>query len=101
MVFDITSITSFHDKFPTLDLQPFVTAKHLAWKQRRNNIRPPLTINYIARPGKFFQDLLKLLARYHPRAKSENPQGRQLKFANKAMDLFFSHNRLYRWLAQA
>ena len=30
----------------------------------------------------FTQDLLKLLARYHMRAKSLNPQGRKLKLAN-------------------
>ena len=30
----------------------------------------------------FTQDLLKLLARYHPRAKSLNPLGRKLKLAN-------------------
>ena len=30
----------------------------------------------------FTQDLLKLLARYHPRAKFLNPQGRKLKLAN-------------------
>ena len=30
----------------------------------------------------FTQDLLKLLARYHPRAKSLNPQGRKLKLTN-------------------
>ncbi len=31
----------------------------------------------------FAQDLLKLLARYHPRAKSLNPQGRKLKLTNQ------------------
>ena len=35
-----------------------------------------------AQPEAFTQDLLKLLARYHPRAKSMNPQGRKLKLAN-------------------
>ena len=35
-----------------------------------------------ARQEGFTQDLLKLLARYHPKAKSLNPQGRMLKFAN-------------------
>ncbi len=35
-----------------------------------------------AQPKAFTQDLLKLLARYHPRAKSLNPQGRKLKLAN-------------------
>jgi hypothetical protein len=30
----------------------------------------------------FTQNLLKLLARYHPRAKSLNPQGRKLKLTN-------------------
>ena len=35
-----------------------------------------------ARPEAFTHDLLKLLARYHPRAKSLNPQGRKLKLAN-------------------
>ena len=30
----------------------------------------------------FTQDLLKLLARYHPRAKSLNPQGHKLKLVN-------------------
>jgi hypothetical protein len=34
------------------------------------------------RPKAFTHDLLKLLARYHPRAKSLNPQGRKLKIAN-------------------
>ena len=34
------------------------------------------------RPEAFSHDLLKLLARYHPRAKSLNPQGRKLKLAN-------------------
>ena len=32
--------------------------------------------------GDFTQDLLQLLARYNPRAKSLNPQGRKLKLAN-------------------
>ncbi len=36
----------------------------------------------LAHSEDFLQDLLKLLARYHPRAKSPNPQGRQLKLAN-------------------
>ena len=35
-----------------------------------------------ARPEAFNHDLLKLLARYHPRTKSLNPQGRKLKLAN-------------------
>jgi len=35
-----------------------------------------------AQPEAFTQDLLKLRARYHPRAKSLNPQGRELKLAN-------------------
>ncbi len=35
-----------------------------------------------ARPEAFTRDLLKLLARYHPRAKSLNPQGYTLKLAN-------------------
>ncbi len=30
----------------------------------------------------FTRDILKLLARYHPRAKSLNPQGRKLKLSN-------------------
>jgi hypothetical protein len=33
-------------------------------------------------PEDFTHDLLKLLARYHPRAKSLNPQGRKLKLSN-------------------
>jgi len=35
-----------------------------------------------AQPEAFTQGLLELLARYHPRAKSLNPQGRKLKHAN-------------------
>ena len=35
-----------------------------------------------ARQEGFTQDLLKLLARYHPKAKSLNPQGRMLKIIN-------------------
>jgi hypothetical protein len=35
-----------------------------------------------ARPEAITHDLLKLLARYHPRAKSLKPQGRKLKLAN-------------------
>jgi len=35
-----------------------------------------------ARPEAFTHDLLKLLARYHPRAKSLKPQGRKLKLSN-------------------
>ena len=35
-----------------------------------------------ARPEAFTHDLLKLQARYYPRAKSLNPQGRKLKLAN-------------------
>ena len=35
-----------------------------------------------AKPEAFTQDLLKLLARYPPRAKSITPQGRKLKLAN-------------------
>jgi hypothetical protein len=35
-----------------------------------------------AQPKAFTQDLLKLLARYHPRDKSLNPQGRKLKLVN-------------------
>ena len=35
-----------------------------------------------ARPEAFTHDLLTLLARHHPRAKSLNPQGRKLKLAN-------------------
>jgi hypothetical protein len=35
-----------------------------------------------ARPEAFNHGVLKLLARYHPRAKSLNPQGRKLKLAN-------------------
>ena len=35
-----------------------------------------------ARLEAFTHDLLKLQARYHPRAKSLNPQGRKLKLAN-------------------
>ena len=35
-----------------------------------------------AQPEAFNHDLPKLLARYHPRAKSLNPQGRKLKLAN-------------------
>jgi len=35
------------------------------------------------RPDAFTHDLLKLLARYHPRAKSLAPQGRKLKLANQ------------------
>ncbi len=34
------------------------------------------------KPEDFTHDLLKLLSRYHPRAKSLNPQGRYLKLAN-------------------
>jgi hypothetical protein len=33
-------------------------------------------------PEDFTQDLLKLFVRYHPRAKSLNPQGRKLNLAN-------------------
>ena len=33
-------------------------------------------------PETFTQDLLKLLTRYHPKAKSLNPQGRKLKLSN-------------------
>jgi hypothetical protein len=33
-------------------------------------------------PEDFTQDLLKLFSRYHPRAKSLNPQGRKLKLTN-------------------
>ena len=36
----------------------------------------------LARPEDFLQDLFKLLARYHPRAKTLNPHGRQLKLPN-------------------
>jgi hypothetical protein len=36
----------------------------------------------LAQPEAFTHDLLKLLARYHPRAKSIIPQGRILKLAN-------------------
>jgi hypothetical protein len=36
-----------------------------------------------ARTEAFTQNLLKLLARYHPRAKSLNPQGRTLELANQ------------------
>jgi hypothetical protein len=35
-----------------------------------------------ARPEDFLQDLIKLLARYHPRAQSLNSQGRRLKLTN-------------------
>jgi len=35
-----------------------------------------------AHPEAFTHDLLKLLARYHPKAKSLNPQVRKLKLAN-------------------
>jgi len=35
-----------------------------------------------ARPDAFTHDLFKLLARYHPRAKSLNPQGRKLELVN-------------------
>jgi len=35
-----------------------------------------------ARPEAFSHDLLKLLARYHPKAKSIRPQGRKLKLSN-------------------
>jgi hypothetical protein len=35
-----------------------------------------------AHPEAFLHNLLKLLARYHPRAESLNPQGHQLKLAN-------------------
>ena len=35
-----------------------------------------------AQPEAFSQDLLILLARYHPKVKSLNPQGRKLKLAN-------------------
>jgi hypothetical protein len=35
-----------------------------------------------AQPEAFTQDLLKLLARYHPKATSLNPQGHKLKLAN-------------------
>jgi len=36
----------------------------------------------VGHPGNFTQELTKLLTRYQPRAKSLNPQGRQLKLAN-------------------
>jgi hypothetical protein len=37
-----------------------------------------------AQPAEAFtQDILKLLARYHPRAKSLNPQDRKLKLAKQ------------------
>ena len=36
-----------------------------------------------AQPKAFTQDLLKLLARYHSKAKSLNPKGRKLKLANQ------------------
>ena len=35
-----------------------------------------------ARPEDFLQDLLAILARYHPRAMSLNSQGRKLKLTN-------------------
>jgi hypothetical protein len=35
-----------------------------------------------AHPEDFLQDLLKLLARYRPRGRSINPQGRKLKMTN-------------------
>jgi len=49
-----------------------------------------------ARPEVFTQDLLKLLARYHPRAKSLNPQGRKLKLANHWATLPTLHHALER-----
>ena len=51
-----------------------ISPERYAWLYKAHSQR--------ARPNRFIQDLLTLLARYHPRAKSLNPQGRKLKLAN-------------------
>ena len=51
-----------------------ISPERYAWLHKAHSQR--------ARPDGFIQDLLNLLARYHPRAKSLNPQGRKLKLAN-------------------
>ena len=55
--------------FPTL-----ISPERYNWLYKAHSQRP--------RANDFTQDLLLLLARYHPRAKSLNPQGRKLKLAN-------------------
>jgi hypothetical protein len=50
----------------------------------------------LARPEAFPHELLKLLAHYHPRAKSLNPQSRKLKLANHWETLPTLHKGLER-----
>ena len=51
-----------------------ISPERYAWLHAAHSRRKP--------PENFTHDLLKLLARYHPRAKSLNPQGRKLKLSN-------------------
>ena len=51
-----------------------ISPERYAWLYKAHSQR--------TRSDEFIQDLINLLARYHPRAKSLNPQGRKLKLAN-------------------
>jgi hypothetical protein len=63
-----------HTPTGTVISPTLISPKRYAWLYAAHSRRRP--------SEDFTQDLLKLLARYNPRAKSLNPQGRKLKLTN-------------------
>ena len=67
-------MSGVHTPSGTVISPTLISPERYKWLHRAHSQR--------ARPEAFAQDLLKLLARYHPTARSMNPQGRKLKLAN-------------------
>ena len=67
-------MTGVHTPSGTLISPTLISPERYKWLHRAHSQR--------ARPEAFTQELLKLLAQYHPRAKSLNPRGHKLKLAN-------------------
>ncbi len=63
-----------HTPYGTIILPTLISLERYEWLYAAHS--------RLAQSEAFSQDLLKLLARYHPWAKSLNPQGRKLKLAN-------------------
>ena len=68
------NVIGLHTHTGTVISPTLISPERHAWLYAAHSRRRP--------PEDFTQDLLKLLARYHPRAKSLNPQGRKLKLSN-------------------
>ncbi len=67
-------IIGVHTPFGSVISPTLISSERYKWLHAAHSQR--------GRPAAFTQDLLKLLARYHLKAKSLNPQGRKLKLAN-------------------